>query len=105
MSISEDNAMTAMCLWEAITDALDDRHLNPELIAVYEAEGAWAVRSALVHLAPKVDKLWDSLGDDLQDDVGAFDWEFCPLLIDMMHDLHTLPTKAEIKAHLQAIKG
>ena len=105
MNMTADQISTALCLWEAVLQARANDTLNDGLEEHWGNNGAWQLRFECIAMAPYVDKLWDELGDDLQDEVGAFDWEFCPTLIDMMEDLTTLPTVEQIKAHINFIKG
>lgn len=105
MTMTISNVETALCLWEAVLEATMNDHV-PRWLEVYRGdEGTFAARQLMMHLASDVDDLWDSLGEDPAAIVGAFDWEFCPAVLELMPDHYTLPTKAEILAHFKFISG
>lgn len=64
------------CLWEAALDAIAAG--NVRALAAKEEIGMSALRSVVIGLANECETAWRSLDVDQQEDVGAFDWEFCP---------------------------
>lgn len=94
-TFTEDELVTAMCLWEAWLD-LDAvlRAENPDPRAFEAAQvaqdmeaghGSFTVRAALVDLVKPCDDGWRAVGALTDDDAPVFDWEWCPrFLIDAL---------------------
>ena len=84
MSISEETAITALCIWEHATE-------NRE---VWEwltyPEGAFNGRDNAIALAPVIDELWEigNAGQDLLDGF-AFDWSFIPAFFQIVLETNT----------------
>lgn len=79
--MTNDNMLTALCLWEAM---LDQRENIATLDRVWDQMGTWEMRQQAINLAPQFDDLWDKLNESLEAqklDGMSFDWEFVPLLL------------------------
>ena len=75
---TRDHMETACCLWESM---LEQRTKLPALDRVWLRYGTSEMRLAAIDMAKAVDEEWRELGQDAQEDFGAFDWEFCPMII------------------------
>ena len=75
-TFSSDVAYSAMCLWEAILERINDTGAPWYQFKVNN--GTATLRDAVLGLAPACDAAWCELSEDQQDDAGAFDWEFVP---------------------------
>lgn len=69
-------AYTAMCLWEAILDGLNEP--NAPWQHCRERQGMATLRDLVMGLAKACEADWNALSEDEQDGQGPFDWEFCP---------------------------
>jgi hypothetical protein len=94
----------AMCFWEAMLDARSEGTAPPWLEELWWGEGTSAMRLRCLSLAPAIQNLWNSLGEDLQEDLAPFDWEFCPMVLALMPDPATLPTIEDLKRALRERK-
>lgn len=65
---------TAACLWEEVCTNRD----NPLWASHFEANGTRDLRLQVIALAPECDRLWEVMSEDERDEIGAFDWEWCP---------------------------
>lgn len=72
---TRDQVETACCLWEAIIEL---RGENVELDHAFRRHGTSEMRIAVIGLAVECDEEWQELTQDAKDDIGAFDWEYCP---------------------------
>lgn len=68
-----ESTETAMCLWEEIVTNQD----GPWKVC-RERFGTWSRRSAVAGLARACATDWGNLSESTRDDLGDFDWEFCP---------------------------
>jgi len=104
--MTEAEIDAAMCMWEAVLCA-ESTDSAPEWFKVYREEnGVCGARHLIRSLAPDIEALWLSMdADDPSAVCGAFDWEFCPAVLDLMHNHYTLPTKEELLAHFNFIAG
>lgn len=78
---------TALCLWEAYID-----RENADETFMKDARGnvgSYAMRQAIMSITREIEKLWESLDDDIKDG-WTHDFEFCPDVISHAIDWSTL---------------
>jgi len=78
MEYTRDDMEVACCFWEAM---LELKGKIPELEKAFHHHGTNVMRFVAINLARGVDEEWNELTPDDQEDIGAFDWEFCPMLV------------------------
>jgi hypothetical protein len=79
---SEEQAETALCLWEAIMVHPD--YSPSDQAEFFGCEGAVAFRLFVLNeLAPLVDQAYEQVSDDYHE---PFDWEFCPMVLGLVID-------------------
>lgn len=87
MNYTRDHMEAACCLWEAMLELVRAKDFStlPEggaaVVAAFTRHGAAAMRNVAIDLAAECDEEWNELTEDARDDIGAFDWEFCPSVI------------------------
>lgn len=74
----DDNANieTAMCLWEAVQDGLQNN--NPLVQRLIDEAGTVAARFTVASWIPECEAEWEKVKDDFDQ---PFDWEFCPAFL------------------------
>ena len=85
---TEDTAMTALCIWEAVLEECMGGPMPGDLYQwITNREGVYAGRQAALDLAPMLDVAWESA--DL--DGETFDWEYIHDMLGMMEADHDRP--------------
>lgn len=98
-------ALDAMCLWEAMLEDMQSPSPTPWLKAAFDEVGTSVMREHCLFLATHLDALFQEVGKMTDIDLGCFDWEFCPNVIQCMKDGERLPTAQEVIDHYRYIAG
>lgn len=90
-TFTEDELVTAMCLWEAWLDLVNltrSSGVEPELLRAAQMAkqlqneyGSFTIRGALADLVRSCDDGWRAVSALTDDDAPVFDWEWCPRFI------------------------
>ena len=75
----------SLCLWEALLEL--ESSLNEKLNAIYfhmHDIGSCQARSNCIDLGPWIDDVWQGLGEDVQQTLIPYDWEFVPGLMQFL---------------------
>ena len=88
-----DDVEAALCLWEDFSDAVSDEFLHKKnderstirkaMAGFSENYGAYTVRQACIEHAPWAQAIWLLLSEDVRDCI-QFDWEFIPMVNDLV---------------------
>jgi hypothetical protein len=98
MPYTEEQALAAMCLWEAVV--APDSDDSAPWYDDRECEGTCALRDRVLSLAPQCDSDWEFAQANLGFD-DSFDWEFAPQWLRFNYG-KDLRTPAERLAWLKA---
>lgn len=90
-TFTEDEMITAMCLWEAWMDLVNlasaenveprARGLAEEAQRLQDHHGVFTIRGALTDLVQSCDDGWLALLELTDDDAPVFGWEWCPRFV------------------------
>lgn len=94
--IDEDNALTAMCIWEAVLEIQHgwNKHATenePVHEWIAEREGAYSARMGCLAVAPFFNAVWQRANARHWE--GAFDWEMVPWILDYIVEHYESPTE------------
>lgn len=80
---TENDVITAMCLWEAVIDdeCRGDNLVNSNIKLRRELVGTCQLREEIMHLAPFVNKAYDAIKYQYDE---VFDWEFVPRFLEVL---------------------
>lgn len=73
-----------MATWEAM---LDMREKLPWLDAAWNLNGTATMRGDCIEITKAANKAWESLTEDEQEEIGAWDWEFLPMFLERIASL------------------
>lgn len=77
--ITEELALTAMCVWEELLSILTSNESSNAYVKRQEEVGACEMRSLALHvLAPAVEAAYNAVQQEYQE---PFDWEFVPAFL------------------------
>ncbi len=89
-----------MAMWEAMNDAKRDGD-NEAMEKCWDERGTWSMRELCVKITHAANAVWDAMDDAEHDEIGGFDWEFCPRFLALVDfTTLTMPTIEAARAAL-----